>query len=67
MLPIMKPSVCIGPPLPSRNPPPQGTKHCQRNVPVVFGVMKLNLITACGPEVQGDVPQALLLNKAVLG
>ena len=31
-----------------RNPPPQGTKHCQRKVPAVFGVLKLNVTTECG-------------------
>ena len=67
MLPIMKPSVCIGPPLPYRKPPPHGTKHCQRNVPVVFGVMKLNFTMECGPEVHGDAPHALLLKSAVTG
>src|SRR5216683_198238 len=67
MLPIMKPRVCIGPPLPSRKPPPHGTKHCQRNVPVVFGVKKLNFITECGPAVQGESLHAALLKSSVLG
>ncbi len=44
--PIIHPRVCMGPLLPSRNPPPQGTKHCQRYVPVVLGDMKLNVSTA---------------------
>ena len=44
--PIMNPRVCMGPLLPSRYPPPQGTKHCQRYVPVALGDMKLNVSAA---------------------
>src|SRR5215472_16849863 len=38
----------MGPPLPSTKPPPHGTKHCQRKMPPVFGVRKLNVTTECG-------------------
>ncbi len=30
MLPVMYPMVCMGPPNPSRKPPPHGTRHCQK-------------------------------------
>ena len=55
----MKPRVCIGPLLPSMKPPPQGTKHCHRKVPLWDGLMKLNFTSEYGPEegVQGDEPQ----------
>ncbi len=49
MLPVMKPMVCIGPPNPSMNPPPHGTRHCQKYWPVVFGDMKLKVTVSCGP------------------
>src|SRR5450755_2411305 len=42
-------------------------KHCQRNVPGFFGVMKLNFTTECGPSVQGESPQPSLLKSAVTG
>ena len=67
MLPIMKPMVCIGPPLPSRKPPPHGIRHCQRYVPALFRRHEAELLHECGPEVQGEVPHAELLNSAVLG
>src|SRR5580658_3052658 len=56
MLPVMKPIVCMGPPNPSTKPPPHGTRHCQKYSPGIFGVLKLNVIVWCGPEVHGEVP-----------
>src|SRR5438132_1440166 len=38
----------MGPLLPSRKPPPQGTRHCQRNTPPWSGVMKLKVSLAYG-------------------
>src|ERR1700739_2919426 len=57
MLPVMKPMVCIGPPNPSTKPPPHGTRHCQKQSPVVRGVLKLKVTTSRGPDVHGEVPQ----------
>src|ERR1039457_7595725 len=54
MLPVMNPIVCMGPPNPSRKPPPHGTLPCQKNSPTARGVVKMNLITVCGPEVHGE-------------
>src|SRR5215470_4257503 len=48
----------MGPPLPSMKPPPQGTKHCQRNEPPYAGVLKLNFSKAYGPDVHGDCPHS---------
>src|SRR5215469_3454135 len=38
------------------NPPPHGTKHCHRKVPVCDGLVKLNFSTEYGPweGVQGE-------------
>ena len=40
-------------------PPPHGTKHCHRKVPLWDGLVKLNFTSEYGPEegVQGDEPQ----------
>src|SRR5215468_3151145 len=38
----------MGPLLPSRKPPPHGTRHCQRNTPAWSGVMKLKVSLAYG-------------------
>src|SRR5579875_1073854 len=52
----------MGPLLPSRNPPPHGTRHCHRQTPPCPGVRKLNFSTTCGEEgVHGEVPQRLAL------
>ena len=56
MVPVMNPIVCMGPPNPSRKPPPQGTLHCQKKLPAVRGVRKLKFTTLCGPDVHGDMP-----------
>src|ERR1700677_2768280 len=42
-------------------------KHCQRKVPPFAGVMKLNVITWCGPLVHGEVPHRLLFSFSVVG
>ena len=63
----MKPSVDMGPPLPSRNPPPQGTRHCQTKTPALAGVLKLKLFTVWGPLVHGDVPHRFGFNGAAIG
>ena len=55
MVPVMNPMVCIGPPNPSRKPPPHGSRHCQMYVPGWRGVRKLNVSVTCGPEVHGEV------------
>src|ERR1700759_5763374 len=38
----------MGPLLPSMNPPPQGTRHCQRKTPAWSGVTKLKVSLAYG-------------------
>src|SRR5436305_15261283 len=42
-------------------PPPQGTKHCQRQIPVWEGLVKLNFSNEYGPVegVHGDEPHRL--------
>ena len=62
MLPVMNPMVCMGPPNPSMKPPPHGTRHCQKYVPVALGVKKLNVIVSCGPEVHGEVPHRVAVS-----
>src|SRR5690348_391087 len=59
--------VCIGPPLPSMKPPPHGTRHCQRKMPLCRGALKLNDSTAWGPEVHGDTPHRLLAESRAFG
>src|SRR5215469_135140 len=65
MFPVMKPMVCIGPPNPSMNPPPHGTRHCQKYTPLVRGDMKLKVTVSCGPEVHGEVPHRLAVSDGV--
>src|SRR5215472_9011421 len=65
MLPVMKPKVCIGPPKPSMKPPPHGTRHCQKYVPGLLGVMKLKVMVRCGPAVHGDVPHKFAVSDGV--
>src|ERR1700685_1284382 len=67
MLPVMYPIVCMGPPNPSRKPPPHGTRHCQKYVPAVRGVMKLKVIVMCGPAVHGELAHrfAVRLGEAI--
>src|SRR6266487_340730 len=59
----------MGPPLPSRNPPPHGTRHCQRNTPAWSGVMKLKVSLAYGlPLVtHGDSPHRLFADSCAFG
>src|SRR5215467_11661842 len=63
----MKPMVCIGPPKPVVNPPPQGIRHCQKYAPGVVGAWKLNFIVAFGPEVHGDLVHRALFSAMVVG
>src|SRR5260370_24100222 len=60
----------MGPLLPSRNPPPQGMRHCQRNTPGWLGAMKLNVSSAYAPPelgVHGDEPHRLFSEFCALG
>src|SRR5260370_38365776 len=59
----------MGPLLPSRNPPPQWTKHCQRKTPAWLGAMKLNVSLAYGLPlvVQGEELHRLFAETWALG
>src|SRR5580704_1928136 len=61
--------VAMGPPLPSRNPPPQGTRHCQRKSPPWTGLMKLNVSLAYGLPlgVHGEELQRLFAESWAFG
>src|SRR5947209_20102082 len=59
----------MGPPLPSRKPPPQGTRHCQRKTPPWAGLMKLNVSLAYGlpPGVHGESLHRLFAERLAFG
>src|SRR5689334_15887181 len=59
----------MGPLLPSMNPPPQGTRHCQRKTPAWAGLMKLNVSLAYGLPlvVHGDSLHRLFAESSAFG
>src|SRR5260370_35003440 len=59
----------MGPLLPSRNPPPQWTKHCQRKTPAWLGAMKLNVSSEYGLPlvVHGEELHRLFAESWALG
>src|SRR6266446_10662787 len=59
----------MGPLLPSRNPPPQGTKHCQRKTPAWAGLMKLKVSLAYGLPlvVHGEELHRLFAESSAFG
>ena len=59
----------MGPLLPSRKPPPQGTRHCQRKTPAWPGVMKLKVSLAYGLPfmTHGDSLHRLFADNSAFG
>src|SRR5215467_12103061 len=58
----------MGPPKPSRKPPPHGMMHCQRNTPVPW-VLKLKVSSAYGlPDVwHGESLHRLFADRSAFG